>query len=190
VLALCALELHRAGLLKHATIATTVLSNLGLEHALAREGVKLERTDVGDRYVVEAMRRGGLNFGGEQSGHVVFLDHITTGDGMLAALQVLAILRRRGRPLSELSGIVDPLPQVLRAVRVREKPPLAGLPELTALVSRIESDLAGRGRILVRYSGTEPVARVMLEGEEQARIEALAAEVCERIARLIGAQPS
>ncbi len=190
ILALCGLELHRAGALKHGTIAATVLSNLGLELALAREGVKLVRTDVGDRYVVEAMRRADLNFGGEQSGHVVFLDHNTTGDGILTALQVLAILRRRGRPLSELAGIVDPLPQVLRAVRVREKPPLATLPELTALVQRIESDLGGRGRILVRYSGTEPVARVMLEGEEQARIEAYAAEVCERIARLIGEQPA
>jgi phosphoglucosamine mutase len=190
VLAMCALEMHRAGQLRHDTVATTVMSNLALEHALAREGVKLVRTDVGDRYVVEAMRRADLNFGGEQSGHVVFLDHNTTGDGMLTALQVLAILRRRARPLSELAGIVDPLPQVLRSVRVREKLPLANLPELGALVQRIESDLGTRGRLLVRYSGTESVARVMLEGEEPARIEAFAAEVCELIGRLIGVNNS
>ncbi len=186
LLALCAVELQREGKLRHGAMAATTMSNLGLEIALAREGIKLVRTEVGDRYVVEAMRRADLCFGGEQSGHVVFLDHNTTGDGMLTALQVLAILRRREQPLSELVTLVEPLPQVLRAVRVREKPPLDSLPELRALVERVEAELGSRGRLVLRYSGTEPVARVMLEGEDRAQIEAFAAELCERIQRLIG----
>jgi phosphoglucosamine mutase len=187
VLAMCALELERTGELAKSTLATTVMSNLGLELALRRHGVDLVRTDVGDRYVVEAMRREGLNLGGEQSGHVVFLDHITTGDGLLTALQVLALMQRSGRPLSELAAVVEPVPQVLRAVRVRDKTPLEELPELAETVRRIESDLAEEGRILVRYSGTEPVARVMIEGPDRQRIEALAAEVCEQIEKLLGA---
>ncbi len=186
ILAMCGLEMHRLGTLKRNTVASTVMSNLGLEIALERHGVQLLRTDVGDRYLVEGMRREKLNLGGEQSGHVVFLDHITTGDGLLTALQVLALVRRSGRPLSELAGVVEPLPQVLRSVRVREKPPLESLPRLQADLERIESELRGSGRVLVRYSGTEPVARVMVEGDDRTRIEQLADEICEQIRKLIG----
>jgi phosphoglucosamine mutase len=188
VLAMCGIELHRGGALRSGAIAATVLSNVGLEFALAGHGIRLVRTRVGDRYVVEAMRKENLNLGGEQSGHVVFLDHNTTGDGMLCALQVLGLMRRSGRPLSELAAVMERYPQVLRAVRVRSKPLLEGLPEVASLVARIEAELAGKGRILVRYSGTEPVARVMVEGEDPRRVAELADEVSAAIQRLIGEQ--
>jgi phosphoglucosamine mutase len=186
VLAMCALDLQRSGALARETVVGTIMCNLGLELALKRAGIQLLRTDVGDRYVVEAMRREKLNLGGEPSGHVVFLDHNTTGDGMLTALQVLAIMRRNERPLSSLAAVMDPVPQVLRAVTVREKPPLEELSGVQAALQRIQRDLRGRGRINVRYSGTELVARVMIEGEDRARIEELAREVCAEIAKVIG----
>jgi phosphoglucosamine mutase len=177
VIGMCALEMLREGTLARNTVVGTVMTNLGLELALKRAGVQLLRTDVGDRYVVEAMLREKLNLGGEPSGHIVFLDHNTTGDGMLTALQVLALLRRRGRPLSELVDVFE---------RVREKTPLEELPEFQTMLKRIERDLKGRGRIHVRYSGTEPVARVMLEGEDQSRIDELADEVCAQLHATIG----
>jgi phosphoglucosamine mutase len=186
VLAMCGLAMHGAGTLARDTVVATVMSNLGLELALARSGIELRRTEVGDRYVVETMRSERLNLGGEQSGHVVFLDHNTTGDGMLTALQVLALMLRRERPLSELAAVMEPLPQVLRSVRVREKPPLESLPGLQGLLGRIEAELKGRGRIHVRYSGTEPVARVMAEGEDASRVEALVREVSEVLRAAIG----
>ena len=186
VIGMCALQMLREGTLARDTVVGTVMSNLGLELALKRAGIQLLRTDVGDRYVVEAMLREKLNLGGEPSGHIVFLDHNTTGDGMLTALQVLALLRRRERPLSELVDVFERVPQVLRMVRVREKTPLEELPEFQVLLKRIERDLKGRGRILVRYSGTEPVARVMLEGEDQSRIDELADEVCAQLHATIG----
>jgi phosphoglucosamine mutase len=132
------------------------------------------------------MRREHLSLGGESSGHIVFLDHNTTCDGMLTALQVLALLVRTDRPLSELAGVMKPLPQIMRRVPVRAKPPLEEFPELTKLVARIEQDLRGKGRILVRYSGTEPIARVMLEGEEVDRLGELAEEVCALVRDLVG----
>ncbi len=186
VLAMCALDLQRSGALARETVVGTIMCNLGLELALKRAGIQLLRTDVGDRYVVETMRREKLNLGGEPSGHVIFLDHNTTGDGMLTALQILAMMRRNERPLSSLASVMDPVPQVLRAVTVREKPPLEGLSGVQAALQRIQRDLRGRGRINVRYSGTEPVARVMIEGEDRARIEELAREVCAEIAKVIG----
>lgn len=186
VLAMCALEMQQSGALARNTVVATVLSNLGLELALKRAGIQLLRTDVGDRYVVEAMQREKLNLGGEPSGHIVFLDHNTTGDGMLTALQVLAMLRRHERPLSELADVIDPVPQVMRSVQVREKPPLEELSGVQAALERIDRDLKGRGRIHVRYSGTEPVARVMVEGEDRRRIGELAEEVCAQIRKAIG----
>jgi phosphoglucosamine mutase len=186
ILAICALDLAERGALRGGRVAATVLSNLGLEIALRRRGIGLLRVPVGDRYVVEAMRSEGLNLGGEQSGHVVFLDHNTTGDGLLTALQVLALLRRGGRTLSQLASVVEPLPQVQKSVRVRAKPPLEELPDVAQLVNRIERRLSGTGRIVVRYSGTEPVARVMLEGEDADQIEELAQEICETIRARIG----
>jgi phosphoglucosamine mutase len=186
VLGLCALELHASGSLRRGTVVATVMSNLGLERALAARGVRMVRADVGDRYVSEAMRREQLNLGGEQSGHMVFLDHNTTGDGLLTALQVLALQCRRGRPLSELLRVFEPLPQVLRSVRVREKPAFDSLPKLKEVMARVESELGSAGRVLVRYSGTEPVVRVMLQGDDQTRIQDLALEICGVLQRAIG----
>ena len=190
ILALCALDLQRRGELKNDRIVGTTMSNLGLELELGRHGIGLVRSDVGDRYVVEAMRAAELVLGGESSGHIVFLDLNTTGDGLLTALQVLALRQRAARPLSELVRIFEPCPQKLRSVRVTDKPPLETLPELRALIDRIEGDLAGRGRVLVRYSGTEPLARVMVECEDGARIDPLIEELCKELDRAIGSRGS
>jgi phosphoglucosamine mutase len=186
ILAMCGLEMHRAGTLSQGTVVGTVMSNLGLEVALRRRQIKLLRTDVGDRYVVEAMRREKLNLGGEQSGHVVFLDHNTTGDGMLTALQVLALVTRGERPLSEVAAVMEPLPQVLRSERVREKVPFERVPAIQDAIRAVEAEVGEAGRILVRYSGTEPVARVMVEGERTDRIQQMADEVCRVIRDHLG----
>jgi len=183
ILAMLAADLHARGDLKRETLVATVMSNLGLHVAMRERGIRLATTPVGDRYVVDEMTRGGFNLGGEQSGHVVFLDHNTTGDGMLTALQVLALMRREERPLSELAGVMQRTPQVLKSVRVRAKPPfdeIAGLAHLTR-GARVE-----RYRLNLRYSGTEPLARVMIEGDDPAEIDVYANEICEVIRKAIG----
>jgi phosphoglucosamine mutase len=167
VMALCAIRMIAEGKLNQSTLVTTVMSNLGLEHALKKAGGKLVRTAVGDRYVVEEMRRGGYNLGGEQSGHLVFLDHATTGDGIIAALRVLAVMAREQRPLSELAAVMVRTPQVLVNVKVGRKRPLEDLLDVVGMIKRVEDDLGETGRVLVRYSGTEAKARVMIEGELQ-----------------------
>jgi phosphoglucosamine mutase len=157
-----------------------------LEKALEALGVGLVRTQVGDRYVVEAMRANGYNLGGEQSGHIVFLDHNTTGDGLITALQTLAIVRRRGQLLSELTGQFDRFPQALINVPVAEKRPLEELSELQAAIERIEAELGNRGRVLIRNSGTEPKVRVMVEGKDEERVWAYARELAEVVQRSMG----
>jgi phosphoglucosamine mutase len=186
LLALAARDMVERGILRGGAVVATVMSNLGLERALERLGVRLLRTAVGDRYVVEAMRGGGYNLGGEQSGHVVFLDHNTTGDGLITALQALAILRRTGKPLSALAGDVEHFPQVLLNVRVAEKRPLEDLPAVQEAVAKVERELAGRGRVLIRYSGTESKARVMVEGEDEARVHEIANDLAERLRKALG----
>jgi phosphoglucosamine mutase len=186
ILALCALGLRDDGRLRHGRVVGTTMSNLGLELELERQGIGLVRSDVGDRYVTEAMRRDDLVLGGETSGHIVFLEHNTTGDGLLTALQVLALQRRSGQPISRLCRVFEPCPQLLRSVKVADKPPLESLAGLQKLVKRIEADLAGRGRVLVRYSGTEPLARVMVECEDGDRIDALVEELVKELDRTIG----
>jgi phosphoglucosamine mutase len=186
LLALLADDAASRGVLRGGKVVATVMSNLGLERALARKSVGLVRTAVGDRYVVEAMRSGGYNLGGEQSGHIVMLDHNTTGDGLITALQVLAIARRRGKRLSELWSDFERFPQVLVNVKVAEKKPIDALPELAAAVRRIESALGERGRVLIRYSGTEPKARVMVEGEDEALVREYAEELANRLQRSVG----
>jgi phosphoglucosamine mutase len=161
------------------------MSNLGLERALAAIGARLVRTQVGDRYVVEEMRRGGYNLGGEQSGHVIFLDHNHTGDGLLTALQVLAAMRRKQRRLSELAGCVERFPQVLLNVAVAEKRPLESLAAFQRQLRQAEASLADRGRVLIRYSGTEAKARVMVEGEDEARVTRLAEELADGLKRAL-----
>jgi phosphoglucosamine mutase len=182
VMALCATRMLSAGTLAKQTLVATVMSNLGLERALKSVGGKLVRTQVGDRYVVETMRRDGYNFGGEQSGHLVFLDHATTGDGIVAALRVLAIMVGEGKPLSELSTVMTRTPQVLVNTAVGKKIPLEQLPDVQRVISAIEQELGDDGRVLVRYSGTETKVRVMIEGLDEARIRQHADEIAAAIA--------
>ena len=177
ILAICAGQMVKTGKLKKSTVVTTVMSNMGLEIAMKKIGVNLVRTKVGDRYVVDEMRRGGYNLGGEQSGHLVFADLNTTGDGILAALNLLEVMLENGKQLTDLKRCMDVLPQVLRNVRVQHKTPFEQMPEVHKLIQAAEEKLGHRGRVLVRYSGTENLARVMLEGEDQNRLETMAADI-------------
>lgn len=180
VLAMCALEMAETGTLKKSAVVATVMSNLGLERALARKKIKLVRTAVGDRHVVDAMRKGGLNLGGEQSGHLVFLDHASTGDGIVAALQVLALMIRRGRPLSELAAqAMTRVPQVLQNVTLPKRRPIEDMKKLQTLMRSVSKSLGRKGRILVRWSGTEPKLRVMIEGENEGAITRMAQSLVE-----------
>ncbi len=174
IMAICARHMIKHEALSKKTLVATVMSNMGLEIAIQRFGGRLIRTKVGDRYVVEKMRMDGYNFGGEQSGHLIFLDHITTGDGILAALKLLTVMIKSQRPLSELSQIMQSFPQVLHNVRVKKILPIEDIPGLEGMKQTLEADLEGRGRILIRASGTEPVIRVMVEGEDLDRITEMA----------------
>jgi phosphoglucosamine mutase len=187
VMALCATRMKAQGTLKGDTVVATVMSNYGLELALREAGIALLRTDVGDRMVVEAMRRGGYNLGGEQSGHLVFLDHATTGDGVLAALQVLAIATREQRPVSQLAQVMQTVPQVLINLAVRDKPPISSLPAVSGLIAEVERDLVGSGRVLVRYSGTERKCRVMVEGRDAEVVQRHAQRIADSVVTAIGA---
>ncbi|MFL5350024.1 MAG: phosphoglucosamine mutase [Hyalangium sp.] len=183
IMAICTGELVARQQLKKMTLVATVMSNIGLERAVARWDVKVARTRVGDRYVVEEMRKHGYNLGGEQSGHLLFLDHSTTGDGTLAALQLLAVMCRQGKPLSELASIFEPVPQTLLNVVVKEKRELGELPEVMKVIQSVEQRLGSAGRVLVRFSGTEPKVRILIEGEDAARNEAYAKEIAEALSK-------
>lgn len=174
IMAMLAADLCSRGDLKNRTLVSTVMSNLGLHIAMRERGIQVATTPVGDRYVVEEMVRGGFNLGGEQSGHIVFLDHNTTGDGLITALGVLALLVERGTPLSELRQVMRRFPQVLVNVPVRTKPDLTTVPTVHARITSAERTLGDRGRVLVRYSGTELLLRVMIEGERESHIRELA----------------
>ena len=183
IMAICAADLLNRRKLKKKTLVATVMSNMGLEKAMTKMGGKLVRSQVGDRYVVETMRAKGYNFGGEQSGHLVFLDHNTTGDGILAGLQLLSIMIKKKKPLSKLANIMTTYPQVLENVRMSSKispNQIQGFPEA---LKEAENQLGKRGRILVRPSGTEPVIRVMAEGEDEKEISTIALELCDIIRR-------
>jgi phosphoglucosamine mutase len=186
LLALNAWDMQERGVLRGGQVVATVMSNLGLEKALEEIGVGLLRTQVGDRYVVEAMRNGGFNLGGEQSGHVIFLDHNTSGDGLITALQSLAIMRRKERPLSDLTSDFVRYPQVIVNVKVSEKKPIESLPEFSRAVRSVESDLKGRGRVLIRYSGTEPAARIMVEGDDERQVGEYANHLADHLRRALG----
>ena len=186
ILAIAAEEMLHNGTLRRETLVGTVMSNLGLEVAIRRMGGRLVRTPVGDRYVVEEMLRGGYNLGGEQSGHVVFLDVNTTGDGLVTVLALLAIMLERQRPLSELKQIVQRYPQVLLNVRVRERRDLTTIEPIAKAMRQVEQALGEKGRLLVRYSGTEPLVRVMVEGEDEQTVHAYGAEVAEMVRRHLG----
>ena len=186
IMAVCAIDMLKQKKLRRNTLVATVMSNMGLDIALKKAGGKIIKTGVGDRYVVEEMRKGGYNLGGEQSGHMIFLDHNTTGDGVLSALQLLAVMRRSGKRLSELSGVMIRLPQVLVNVRVAEKKDIMTVPEIAALIRNIEGKLHDEGRILIRYSGTEPLLRIMLEGQDAYQINAWAKEIAVLVERFLG----
>jgi phosphoglucosamine mutase len=179
IMAILGSRFMEQGKLPGATVVATVMSNLGLERALATKKAKLLRTAVGDRYVVEAMREGGFTFGGEQSGHIVFLQEATTGDGLLAALQVLSVMVQEGRNLSELAKLMTRYPQVLLNFSVERKVPIDQLPAVGVAIAKVEKALGRDGRVLVRYSGTESKARVMLEGTDEPTIRAYAEEIAE-----------
>ena len=183
IMAICAQDLLRRRKLKKKTLVATIMSNMGLEVAMERMGGRMVRTGVGDRYVVECMRRKGFSFGGEQSGHLVFLDHITTGDGILAALQLLSVMEKHHKPLSELSGIMENFPQILKNVRKAGKIKVDAIPGFQHRVGLLSDQLGDSGRILVRASGTEPVIRVMVEGQDEGIISEMADELCDLVRR-------
>ncbi len=178
LMAICAQELLQQHRLRKKTLVATVMSNAGLERAMERMGGRLLRCPVGDRYVVETLRTRGCNFGGEQSGHLVFLDHNTTGDGVLAALQLLAIMIKKKKALSELATLMTPLPQVLHNVRMAERIAPERIPNFPEALQEAQAQLGTSGRILVRPSGTEPLIRVMVEGEDEKQINDLALALC------------
>lgn len=186
IMAICGIDMLKRDALKQNTVVATVMSNMGLDIALRKAGGKVIKTDVGDRYVVEEMRRNDYCFGGEQSGHIVFLEHNTTGDGMISALQVLAILQKSGKSLAELATVMQSLPQVLVNVRVRERLSLDQLPEVCEMIKDVESQLGDTGRVLIRYSGTEPLMRIMLEGQDQDEINGMANQIAELVKSSIG----
>ncbi len=180
IMALIATCMADKGLLRGGGVVATVMSNLGLERYLDGRGLNLVRTKVGDRYVLEAMRAGGYNLGGEQSGHMILLDHATTGDGCIAGLQVLAALVRSGKRASELLHLFDPVPQVLKNVVYSDGDPLAQ-PQVQTVIAEGEASLAGRGRLVIRKSGTEPKIRVMAEGDDASQVEQVVDSICEAV---------
>jgi phosphoglucosamine mutase len=186
VLAMCALDMQRKGTLRGSGVVATVMSNLGLQLAMQNAGLELVRTQVGDRYVVEKMLADNFNLGGEQSGHILFLDHNTTGDGAITCLQILSLMVETRKPLSELKNVMKRLPQVLLNVTVKEKREFSEMPKVARKISEIERALGDRGRVLVRYSGTELLARIMLEGEDEKRIRAMADDIAAHIRAEIG----
>ncbi len=183
IMAIEAAAMLEDGTLKNKTLVATIMSNYGLDEALERAGGRVVRTRVGDRYVVEEMLKGGYNLGGEQSGHIVFFDHTTTGDGTLTALKVLERMVRTGKRLSELASIMHSYPQVLLNVRVKEKKNLDSIPSIVKALAAAREKLKDRGRVFIRYSGTEPLARITVEGEDEAEINALAGELAELVDR-------
>jgi phosphomannomutase len=185
-LAIASVNLLARGQLRKKTVVATVMSNFGLDPVLNRSGGKVLRTNVGDRYVMDAMIQHELNFGGEQSGHIIFRDFTTTGDGLVAALQLMEIIQRSGKPLSELRKVLKKFPQVLRNATVREKLPFEQFGDLMKQIAEAESKLAGNGRVLLRYSGTEPKARLLLEGPDEGELEELAEGIMQELTRNLG----
>ena len=177
IMALIATRMHEKGALTGDGVDATVMSNLGLERYLATQGLSLERTKVGDRYVLERMKEGGFNVGGEQSGHMILLDHATTGDGTVAALRVLSSLVRSSQPASEILHLFDPVPQLLKNVRYEGGAPLQHS-NVQAVIADAEAELAGKGRLVIRPSGTEPVIRVMAEGDDAHQVESVVDRIC------------
>jgi len=186
ILAIASVDLLRTNRLEQNTVVATVMSNFGLDETLAAQGGKVVRTKVGDRYVIEEMVQRKLNLGGEQSGHIIFRDFTTTGDGIISALQILRIMHKTGQPLSKLKTSLKKYPQAQRNLLVKEKPPLAELPGVMKLVNEIEKELSGKGRVLLRYSGTESKIRLLIEGREFDKIDKQANRIADAIQQAIG----
>jgi len=188
IMAIAAIDYLKNDRLAQNTLVATIMSNFGLEGALEPYGGKVLRTKVGDRYVIEEMMKRNLNLGGEQSGHMIFHDYTTTGDGIISALQILRIMVETGHPLSELKKCMRKYPQAQRNLKVSKKPPIPDLVEVSRLTAETEKDLGGKGRVLLRYSGTEPKIRLLIEGPDSARINAQADRIAEAIQKEIGAE--
>jgi len=186
ILGICALDMKSKKTLLKNTVVATPMSNIGLEKFLKSKGIKLERAQVGDRYVVTEMRKNGYCLGGEQSGHLIFLHHSTTGDGTLASLRVLELMRSHNRSLKDLVSEIKLYPQVLENIPVSRKEPLEDIPDIAAEIKNAQETLGADGRVLVRYSGTEPIARVMLEGQHYAQLQGLARQIATSITRALG----
>ena len=183
ILAICALHLQKHGRLADNVVVTTVLGNKGLDLSLEPHGIRVVRSAVGDRFVWEKMREVGATLGGEQAGHIIFSEFAHTGDGLITALQMLAAMLDSGQPLSEMARVLQVLPQAVRNLRVPAKPPLGEIKPVSEAIAEVEQALGGRGRIIVRYSGTEPLARIMVEGEDAAQIEQLADQAAAVLAK-------
>jgi phosphoglucosamine mutase len=187
ILAIASLDLLRTGQLENNTLVATIMSNFGLDETLSAAGGKVTRTKVGDRYVIEEMLARKLNLGGEQSGHIIFRDFTTTGDGIVSALQILRIMHETGTPLSKLKSCLKKYPQAQRNLKVKAKPPIEELREVVKRRDEAERELAGKGRVLLRYSGTEPKIRLLIEGRELAQIDRHANRIADAIQKAIGA---
>ncbi|MEO8070980.1 MAG: phosphoglucosamine mutase [Acidobacteriota bacterium] len=186
VLLMLALAYQKRGALTGDTVVATVMSNIGLEIALRNHGIRMIRTPVGDKWVMEEMLRGGYVLGGEQSGHVILTEHLPTGDGLATSLALLRVMAETGRELGDLASALVTFPQTLVNVRVRNKAPVDTVPEIRDATARVEAALGGRGRVLVRYSGTEPLLRIMIEGEDQASVQMWAEEIAEAVRTTLG----
>lgn len=186
VMLILACARHRAGRLPGNTVVATVMSNVGLELALKRHGITLLRTSVGDKYVMEAMMKGGYALGGEQSGHIILSEHLPTGDGLATALAVLRVMADTGRELADLASDLVTYPQTLVNVRVKEKTPVERVPSVVTAIEQVERELSGNGRVLVRYSGTEPLLRIMIEGENQVTVQGWAEQIAAAVRAELG----
>ncbi|STO35745.1 Phosphoglucosamine mutase [[Flavobacterium] thermophilum] len=188
IMYICAKYLKETGRLKHQTVVSTVMSNLGFYKALEAQGIKSVQTAVGDRYVVEEMKKNGYNLGGEQSGHIIFLDYNTTGDGMLTALQLVNIMKIKGKPLSELAGEMKKYPQLLVNVRVKEKEKVMENEQVKNVIAEVEAEMNGNGRVLVRPSGTEPLVRIMAEAPTEEACRAYVERIADVVRREMGTE--
>lgn len=186
IIAMCAVDMKRRGKLNHNTVVVTVMTNIGFDIAMNENDIAVVKTKVGDRYVVEEMRNNGFTLGGEQSGHIIFFNRSTTGDGCLSALQVLALMKTSGKKVSELARVMHSYPQVLINVMVRQKRPIENMLSVRQAIADAERKLGKDGRVLVRYSGTENKCRVMIEGKDEAEIKALAEGIADKIRKEIG----
>ncbi|WP_284141596.1 phosphoglucosamine mutase [Virgibacillus sp. LDC-1] len=186
IMYICGKYMNDKGFLRHHTVVSTVMSNIGFYKALETHGMRSDKTAVGDRYVMEEMRKGGYNLGGEQSGHIIFLDHTTTGDGMLSAIQLVNVMKETGKPLSELAGEMTIYPQILKNVKVVDKQEALSNPRILEEIEKVEKDLGDQGRVLVRPSGTEPLVRVMVEAPTKEACQKYVDQVANVIQELLG----